>query len=150
MRVLIQRVRKAEIRIEGIDGGSIGVGLVIFLGISRHSQLEQIEWLVRKILNARLFETESSCPPQSLEEISGDLLVVSQFTLHASTKKGNRPSFHRALPPQEAEPIYQDFVDTLSRQAPGRVVTGKFGAMMEVELVNEGPFTLMLDAATKE
>lgn len=152
MRALIQRVSEASITIHGEAGGCISSGLVVFLGIPHGCNQTDAEWLTKKILKLRLFEDGSSTSSgqKSVTDIAGGLLVVSQFTLHASTKKGTKPSYHRAAPPEIAEPLYHYFVQVLRDAHTGQVETGKFGAYMQVQLCNDGPVTILLDSKNKE
>lgn len=152
MRALIQRVQRASIDINQSPGGSIAQGLVIFLGITHSSEQEDARWLAEKILKLKLFEDEntSSSGQQSIADINGGLLIVSQFTLHASTKRGTKPSFHRAAPPDQAEPIYDYFVEVIKECHAGAIITGDFGAHMDVHLTNDGPVTIMIDSKNKE
>jgi D-tyrosyl-tRNA(Tyr) deacylase len=125
-------------------------GLVVLVGIVDEDSKEDVEWLTRKIVNLRLFDGENGRQEWNLLETGGGLVVVSQFTLHASTKKGTKPSFHRAAAPDHAEPLYRLLMDDFTRLSRGKVIAGKFGAMMEVELVNDGPVTILLDTKNKE
>lgn len=148
MRVIIQRVSRATVHVEGLLVGQIQRGLLILLGIEEEDGQEDIEWLCGKITNMRIFPDESGKMNASVQDISGAALVVSQFTLHASTKKGNRPSFIRAARPEISIPLYERFVQVLGQTLP--VETGQFGAMMKVELVNDGPVTISMDSKNKE
>lgn len=146
MRALLQRCSRATVRVEGEVCGSIGPGLLVFLGIGAEEPAEHRDWLLRKIVQMRLFADEQGIMNRSLEEVQGDLLVVSQFTLMARTKKGNRPSYSDAAPPAIAEAVYEDFVARCrAHLGASRVETGRFGADMAVELVNDGPVTIWLD-----
>lgn len=149
MRVLIQRTTKASVTIDGKLQGEIGKGLVLLVGICAEDTKEDIEWLVQKIVNMRIFTDAEGKMNLSVQEIEGVLLVISQFTLHASTKKGNRPGFTNAARPGQAIPLYESFIQQL--KASGMPVeTGIFGADMQVELINDGPVTIWLDSKNKE
>jgi len=152
VRALIQRVSTASIRIDREPGGTIGPGLVVFLGVNHSSEQEDTRWLAEKILKLRLFEdgNVSSTGQKSVTDIAGGLLVVSQFTLHASTQKGTKPSYHRAAAPEIAEPLYDHFVQTLRALYQGPIETGRFGAYMQVELNNDGPVTILIDSKNRE
>lgn len=144
MRAVIQRVSSARVEIEGQTAGSIGLGLLVLLGVGQGDDPEQLERLWGKILKLRIFADEQGKTNLSLSDVGGELLVVSQFTLYASCRKGNRPSFTQAGDPQLAEELYERFVER-ARQDVARVETGRFGADMQVSLVNDGPFTILLD-----
>ncbi|MEZ4884060.1 MAG: D-aminoacyl-tRNA deacylase [Chitinophagales bacterium] len=150
MRVLIQKVSQASVTIEGKVKSKIGQGLLILLGIEEADNEEDIDWLCRKIANLRIFEDEAGKMNLSVKDIEGEALVVSQFTLHASTKKGNRPSFIKAARPDTAIPLYEKFVANLQSYFTAQVGTGEFGAMMEVGLVNDGPVTIWIDSKNRE
>ena len=146
MRVVLQRVSRAEVRIEGRVAGSIGRGFCLLVGFRREDKPAAVEWMVEKILSLRLFPDEEGRMNRGLEEIdAGGVLVISQFTLYGDARKGRRPSFIDAAPPEIAIPLYQRFVQLMRERAPGPVATGEFGAMMDVELVNDGPVTLILE-----
>lgn len=147
MRALIQRVTRAQVSIEGEPHSSIGKGYVILLGVGAEDGNEQAEKLWSKISKLRIFEDENGKTNVSLADVQGDVMVVSQFTLYANCKRGNRPSFTEAGAPDEANRLYEYFVD-LARRDIEHVATGSFGAMMQVELVNDGPFTIWLDTDT--
>jgi D-tyrosyl-tRNA(Tyr) deacylase len=150
MRAVVQRVSRASVTIDGAEVGVIGAGLLILLGVAAADQLEDGAWLAQKIAALRIFSDSEGHMNLSLREAGGGALVVSQFTLLASTRKGARPSFNAAARPEVAVPLYEDFVQRL-KQALGRdIPTGRFGAMMEVALVNDGPVTLVLDSQLKE
>jgi len=150
MRAVIQRVTHASVTIEGTVKSKIEHGLLILLGIDPADNQEDIEWLCRKVVNMRLFNDEQGVMNKSVQEVDGDIIVVSQFTLHASTKKGNRPSYIKAAKPDIAIPLYEQFVATI-RQATGKPIgTGEFGADMKVELLNDGPATIIIDSKQKE
>jgi D-tyrosyl-tRNA(Tyr) deacylase len=149
MRVVIQRVGKASVRVDGKLVGSISKGLLVFLGITHYDQLEDVSWLVKKTLGLRIFSDTNDVMNFSVQDVDGDVLIVSQFTLHALTKKGNRPSYIEAAKPETALPLYRSFVEQ-SEKALGRpVATGVFGAMMDVELHNDGPVTILMDSKNK-
>lgn len=150
MRAVVQRVSRAEVRVGGSVTGSIGRGVMIFLGIEEADGREDAEWLCGKIARMRIFADDEGVMNLPLVESGGDALVVSQFTLHASTKKGNRPSYIRAARPEHAEPLYEIFKQLLSAEIQRPVSSGVFGAMMEVELVNDGPVTILLDTKARE
>lgn len=150
MRVVIQRVSKAAVSIAGEIVGEIERGAVILLGIEEADNMEDIAWLTRKIAKTRIFADSEGLMNVSLEEINGGALVISQFTLHANTKKGNRPSFTRAARPEHALPLYEDFLKQLSGQLPHPCQSGVFGADMQVNLVNDGPVTLIIDSKNRE
>ena len=148
MRALVQRVSKANIEVNEKNISSINKGLLLLLGIQDTDDESDISWLSNKIIKMRIFEDDNGKMNQSIEDIGGELLIVSQFTLYASTKKGNRPSFINAAHPDKALPIYQTFVSECNKQISTQ--TGKFGAMMQVGLVNDGPVTIWLDSRNKE
>lgn len=150
MRVVIQRVSQASVRINEEIRSRITHGFLILLGIETDDSEEDILWLTKKIANLRVFSDENGAMNHSVKDINGELLVVSQFTLHASTKKGNRPSFIKAARPDHAIPLYEKFVEQLKEQSHCPVRTGSFGAMMEVSLVNDGPVTIIIDSKNKE
>ncbi len=149
MIAVIQRVSKASVEVEEKTIGSIGQGLLILLGIVEADTIEDMQWLAKKIANLRIFDDESGVMNISCEEVQGSYLVVSQFTLHANTKKGNRPSYIEAAKPEIAEPKYQQFVDILETIIERKVETGRFGADMKVALTNDGPVTLIIDTKNK-
>ncbi len=150
MIVVIQRTSEAAVKVDGEVIGQIAKGLLILLGIEEADGQEDIEWLSKKILNLRIFEDENGVMNKSLLEIDGELLVVSQFTLHASTKKGNRPSYIKAAKPDIAIPLYEQFVETIQLGLGKQVATGSFGADMKVSLVNDGPVTIIIDSKDKK
>jgi D-tyrosyl-tRNA(Tyr) deacylase len=150
MIVVIQRCSEASVRVEEEIVGSIQKGYLILLGIEDADDEEDIEWLTRKIVHMRLWEDEQGVMNRSILEAGGDILVVSQFTLHASTKKGNRPSYIKAAKPEIAIPLYERFNKMLGLQLGKAVATGKFGAMMKVSLVNDGPVTIIMDSKDKK
>ncbi len=150
MRVLIQRVTKASVTIENNIKSQIGKGFLILLGIEDSDNKEDIEWLCNKITNLRIFNDKDGVMNLSALDTEADMLVVSQFTLHASTKKGNRPSYIRASKPDTAIPLYEAFCETLRRKLNKDIRTGEFGADMQVELINDGPVTIWIDSKVKE
>jgi len=145
MRVVLQRVSSGSVAIAGSVVGEIGAGLVLLVGFTEGDGEEELDWMAEKILGLRVFGDGEGKMNISLEEVGGDLLVVSQFTLYGDTRKGRRPSFIHAAPPELAIPLYERFVELLRAKAPGRVESGEFGAMMDVALVNAGPVTLVLE-----
>ena len=145
MRVVLQRVSRASVVVEDSVVGRIGRGLLLLVGFTGDDGAEELRWMAKKILGLRVFSDPHGRMNLSLRDVAGDVLVVSQFTLYGDTRKGRRPSFVRAARPEVAVPLYEDFVGLLRKGAPGRVETGVFGAMMDVELVNEGPVTLVLE-----
>ncbi|MBK7935877.1 MAG: D-tyrosyl-tRNA(Tyr) deacylase [Lewinellaceae bacterium] len=150
MRAVIQRVSEASVTIDGQEKSRIGRGLLILLGIEQEDNTEDIGWLCKKIAALRIFPDEAGLMNRSVQEIGGSLLVVSQFTLYASTKKGNRPSFIRAARPETAIPLYEQFVEVMGAESGCPVRTGEFGADMKVYLLNDGPVTILIDTKTRE
>lgn len=150
MRAVVQRVSSAGVKVAGETVGQIGPGVLVLLGIAHGDGSTDIEWLVRKIVGLRIFNDENGRMDRSLLSAKGEALVVSQFTLHAAVKKGNRPSYIKAAPPEMAIPLYRDFVRVLETALQEKVPTGVFGAQMEVSLVNDGPVTILLDTQNKE
>ena len=150
MRVVIQRVSNAKVVIEGNVKGEIGHGLLVFCGIEDADSTEDIDWLCGKIVNLRVFDDEHGVMNKSVLETGGGILVISQFTLHASTKKGNRPSYIRASKPEIAVPLYEQFLVKLSRELGKKIETGEFGADMQVSLCNKGPVTIVIDSKNRE
>lgn len=150
MRVVVQRVKRASVTVEGQVVGSIGQGVLILLGIEAADTVEDTDWLCGKIARMRIFNDSEGVMNVSLEESGGEALVVSQFTLHASTKKGNRPSYIKAARPEQAEPMYEEFKNKLAEILGKPVQSGVFGAMMDVELINDGPVTILMDSKNKE
>ena len=150
MRVLIQRTKHASVTIEGRCKSAIKQGLLVLAGAEDSDGKEDIEWLCKKIVNLRIFDDENGVMNRSVLDIDGEILVVSQFTLHASTKKGNRPSYIRASKPEIAIPLYEAFCKELSLSLGKEVGTGEFGADMKVELLNDGPVTIWMDTKNKE
>ena len=150
MRTVIQRVQHASVTIDGALKSKIGKGLLILVGIEDRDKQEDIDWLCKKICNFRIFDDENGVMNKSVLDIDGEILVVSQFTLHASTKKGNRPSYIKASKPDFAIPMYEAFCKELSAQSGKDVQTGRFGADMKVDLLNDGPVTILIDTQNKE
>lgn len=150
MRALIQRVKNAAVIIDGKQYSSIEKGLLVFLGVGEKDEDSDLEWLAGKISQMRIFDDEKGVMNLSLKEIGGDLLLVSQFTLMASTAKGNRPSYIRAARPEKAVPLYKQMISRLSEITGKQVQSGLFGADMQVQLINDGPVTIFIDSANKE
>ena len=150
MRTVIQRVQSASVTIDGEIKSAIGKGLLIFLGIEDKDSKADVEWLVKKIVNLRIFDDENGVMNRSIIEVNGEALVVSQFTLHASTKKGNRPSYIKASKPEKAIPLYNEFCDEMSLALGKTICTGQFGADMKVGILNDGPVTILIDSQNKE
>lgn len=150
MRVLLQRVTRASVRVRGETIGAIGEGVLLLVGFAEVDGPAELEWMVGKVIELRIFNDEEGKMNRSLAETGGAILVVSQFTLYGDTRKGRRPSFAKAAAPDRAAALYNDFVSLLRNRAPGQVAEGEFGAAMEVELVNDGPVTLLLDRSAGE
>jgi D-tyrosyl-tRNA(Tyr) deacylase len=150
MRVVIQRVSFASVLINQSQKRNIGKGLLIFAGIEDADKGEDVDWLAAKITNLRIFNDPNGIMNCSVNDISGELLVISQFTLHASTRKGNRPSYIKASKPERAIPVYQSFLGKLQELTNRPVISGEFGAHMDVELLNDGPVTIVIDTKNKE
>ena len=150
MRAILQRVSEARVTVSGEIVGEIGAGLLVLLGIEEGDSREDSRWLAGKLARMRIFEDEEGKMNRSLEDTGGEALVVSQFTLHASTRKGNRPSFIRAARPEVSEPLYLDFCEDLEALLGRPTRRGSFGAMMQVALVNDGPVTIIIDSKLKE
>lgn len=150
MRLVIQRVSRASVTIGGVLKSEIGKGLMILLGVEDADSQEDVEWLCQKVTKLRIFEDENEAMNLDINQIGGEFLVVSQFTLHAMTKKGNRPSFIRAARPEHAIPLYESFLKRLAEISGLPVRCGEFGADMQVELVNDGPVTILIDSQNKE
>jgi D-tyrosyl-tRNA(Tyr) deacylase len=150
MRVVIQRVLNASVDINGKETRQIKEGLVVLLGIENADNEGDVEWLTGKIVNLRIFDDHEGVMNFSLKDMDGDILLISQFTLHASTKKGNRPSYIRASKPDKAIPLYKQFIEKLNQHLGKAVQTGEFGADMKVSLVNNGPVTIVIDTQQKE
>lgn len=150
MRVVIQRVSEASVTIDQQVHGQIGVGLMVLVGIEDADTNEDIQWLSNKIINLRIFNDANGVMNCSVKDVNGDLLLVSQFTLHASTKKGNRPSYIKASKPDNAIPLYEHLKKTIAQELGKPIQTGVFGADMKVALINEGPVTILIDSKNKE
>ena len=150
MRVLVQRVKEAAVTINGERRSSIGPGLLVFLGIEEADGTDDISWLAAKIVNLRLFDDSNGVMNLSVAETGKEIMIVSQFTLHASTRKGNRPSYIRAAGPEQASPLYDSFVERTEELLGRSISTGVFGAMMEVSLINDGPVTILIDSRNRE
>ncbi len=150
MRAVIQRVTQASVSIDGRLKSKIGHGMLILIGIEEADGQEDIEWLSGKISRLRIFDDKDGIMNLAVSEINGEIMVVSQFTLHASTKKGNRPSYIRAARPETAIPLYEKFIKQLSLETGKEVKTGEFGAMMQIQLINDGPVTIIIDSKNRE
>lgn len=150
MKAVIQRVTEASVTINNEKVADIGQGLLVLVGIEDADTQEDIDWLTAKITQLRIFNDENGVMNQSVQEVKGDVIVVSQFTLHASTKKGNRPSYLKASKPPIAIPLYEAFVLSMEKSIGKKVQTGQFGADMKVSLVNDGPVTIIIDTKNKE
>ncbi|WP_104734678.1 D-aminoacyl-tRNA deacylase [Hanstruepera ponticola] len=149
MKVVIQRVSKASVTVENEKIANIQNGLLIFLGIVDEDTIDDIKWLTNKIVNMRIFPDNQGVMNTSILDVNGDIIVVSQFTLHASTKKGNRPSYIKAAKPEVAIPLYETFIKQLDNDLGKQVQSGEFGADMKVELLNDGPVTIIIDSKEK-
>jgi D-tyrosyl-tRNA(Tyr) deacylase len=150
MRVVIQRVSKASVICSGGHSDEIGKGLLVFLGIEESDERNDIEWLSSKISRLRIFDDKEGIMNLGINEVEGEILVISQFTLHASTKKGNRPSYIKAAPPDISEPMYNEFIRQLKKESNTSIKKGVFGEHMEVRLINDGPVTILIDTKNKE
>lgn len=150
MRLVIQRVARASVTIGGVLKSEIGNGLMILLGVEDADSQEDVEWLCQKVTKLRIFEDDGNAMNLDISQVGGEFLVVSQFTLHAMTKKGNRPSFIRAARPEHAIPLYESFLKRLAEISGLPVKSGEFGADMQVELINDGPVTILIDSKNKE
>jgi D-tyrosyl-tRNA(Tyr) deacylase len=150
MRAVIQRVTKAAVTIDLRDRRQMGPGLVILVGIEESDNLSDIEWLCGKIGRIRIFNDADGIMNLSVKDVSGDIMIVSQFTLHASTRKGNRPSYIKAAPPDIAIPLYESFINSIQKEVGKSVITGEFGAYMQVNLINDGPVTIIIDTKIRE
>jgi D-tyrosyl-tRNA(Tyr) deacylase len=150
MKVVIQRVLKAAVTIENTVKSEISTGLLVLVGIEDSDSEDDIKWLSNKIVNLRIFDDEHSVPNKSVKDMNGEILVVSQFTLHASTKKGNRPSYLKASKAEVAVPVYNNFINQLEKDFGKKIETGEFGADMKVELINDGPVTILIDTKNRE
>ena len=149
MRVLIQRVLQASVTIESAVKSAISKGLLVFVGIGDGDSLDDITWLSNKIVNLRIFDDENKIPNISVKDTNGDILLISQFTLHAETKKGNRPSYIKASKPDIAIPLYEKFISQLEADLGKKIFTGEFGADMKVQLINDGPVTIWIDSKSR-
>lgn len=147
--MVIQRVSRASVRVEGRETGTITRGLVVLLGIDRDDVDDDLKWLSNKVEKLRIFEDDEGYMNRDIGEVGGEMVVVSQFTLFGNLKKGSRPSFNRSAPPPKALPLYRSFVREMERRLGKPVVTGSFGAMMEIELINDGPVTIVIDSKDK-
>lgn len=150
MRAVVQRVLEAAVAIDGVETARIGHGFLVLLGVAQGDTTEEAEWLAAKIARMRIFADEESAMNRSVVNVGGEALVVSQFTLQASTRRGNRPSSTAAARPEEAMPLYETFVERLGTEIGRKVPTGRFGADMQVSLVNDGPVTIVIDSRLKE
>ena len=150
MRIVIQRVSEASVTIDQQVAGEIQTGLLVLLGIEDADGQEDIDWLVKKLVNLRIFPDENGVMNTSVKDVDGDVLLISQFTLHASTKKGNRPSYIKAARPEIAIPMYEAFIKSLEMSLGKPIQTGEFGADMKVRLLNDGPVTIGIDSKTRE
>ena len=150
MRIVIQRVSQASVTIDNKEVASIKKGVLVLLGIVNEDTQEDIDWLCKKIVNLRIFPDENKVMNKSLTDADGDAIVVSQFTLHASTKKGNRPSYIKAAKPDVAIPLYEKFIEKLQTELVKQIQTGEFGADMTVNIVTDGPVTIIIDSKSKE
>lgn len=150
MRVVVQRVAKSSVSIDGQLKATIGKGMMILLGIEESDNQEDIEWICGKLVHLRIFADQNDLMNLDILQVDGNFLVVSQFTLHASTKKGNRPSFIKAARPETAIPLYEKFIECLKMMSNRKVETGTFGANMQIELVNDGPVTIIIDSKNRE
>ena len=150
MRLLIQRVSEASVTIDGVVRSEIGKGLMVLVGIEEADTQEDIDWLTGKLLRLRIFDDEAGVMNLSVQDVAGEIMVVSQFTLHAMTKKGNRPSWIKAAPEAVSRPLYEEFVSEVERLLGRSVATGSFGADMQIELINDGPVTIWIDSKSRE
>lgn len=150
MRVIIQRVLASSVRVNSEIVGKIQKGLLVLVGFEESDNMEDIEWISKKIIQLRIFNDQNNIMNLSLTDIKGDILLVSQFTLHASTKKGNRPSYIKAAKPNMAIPLYENLIKQISSDLGKEIQTGIFGAMMEISLINDGPVTIFIDTKNKE
>lgn len=150
MKAVIQRVSQSSVKVNGITLGQTSLGLLILIGIEEIDNRTDVEWLAKKVIGLRIFSDEHGKMNLNIEAAGGELLVISQFTLHASTKKGTRPSFIKAARPEQAIPLYEAFIEECEKLIGKRVEKGKFGADMQVELINDGPVTITIDSQNKE
>lgn len=149
MRIVLQRVKEASVEIDTEIAGSINYGLLIYLGIEDEDEQKDIDWLIKKVTQLRIFSDEEEKMNLNVKDVEGELLIVSQFTLYASTKKGNRPSFTNAAKPELARKLYEDFIESIKEVYHGNIQTGRFGANMQVASINDGPLTFLLDSKEK-
>lgn len=149
MRIVLQRVKEASVEIDTEIAGSINYGLLIYLGIEDEDEQKDIDWLIKKVTQLRIFSDEEEKMNLNVKDVEGELLIVSQFTLYASTKKGNRPSFTNAAKPELARKLYEDFIESIKEIYHGNIQTGRFGANMQVASINDGPLTFLLDSKEK-
>lgn len=150
MRAVLQRVSQANVKVDNREIGSIGTGLLILLGVEPEDGIEDVNWLCQKVSKMRIFPDSEGVMNRSIMDVGGEFLVISQFTLHASTKKGNRPSYIKSARPEIAEPLYEQFMERLWMESHLPVKSGKFGADMKVQLLNDGPVTILIDSKNKE
>ena len=150
MKIVIQRVSEARVKVSNKIISEIKLGFLILLGVEKSDSKEDINWLVSKILNLRVFSDDEHKMNLSIKDINGEIIVVSQFTLHAKTKKGNRPSYIKAANPEQAETLYKEFISQLKNKSAVSVQSGVFGANMQVDIVNDGPVTIIIDSKNKE
>ena len=150
MRIVVQRVSRASVSINGKIHGQISRGLLVLIGIEDADDATDVEWLCGKIVHLRIFDDEQGVMNRSVKEVEGNILLVSQFTLHASTKKGNRPSYIRASKPATAIPLYEKMIERLQQEMGTPIETGEFGADMQIELINDGPVTICIDSRARE
>ena len=150
MKVVIQRVSQARVKVCDKIISEIKLGFLILLGVEKSDSKQDIDWLVNKISNLRVFSDDELKMNLSIKDIKGEIIVVSQFTLHAKTKKGNRPSYIKAANPEQAEPLYEEFISQLKNESAASVQSGVFGANMQVDIVNDGPVTIIIDSKNKE
>lgn len=150
MRILIQRVTEARCHIEGEVFSEIGAGLVVLVGVGYDDGAEDIEWLTKKLVQLRIFDDEAGVMNRSVQDVKGDVMLISQFTLHAMTKKGNRPSWIKAAPEAVSKPLYEAFIASVEQALGRKVATGSFGADMKIELTNDGPVTIWIDSKNRE
>ncbi len=149
MKIVLQRITKASVSVDSTVVGEIAKGMLILLGVGHEDTKEDADWLVQKVTGMRIFSDEDGKMNLSSKDVSGEFLVISQFTLHASTKKGNRPSYIKAARPEVAIPLYEYFIEQLKTVSQGKVATGEFGADMQVSLINDGPVTIVVDSRSK-
>ena len=150
MRILIQRATEARCRIDGEVFSEIGAGMVVLVGIGHDDTAEDIEWLTKKLVQLRIFDDEAGVMNLSVQDVEGEVMIISQFTLHAMTKKGNRPSWIKAAPEAISRPLYEEFVQSVETTLGRKVATGSFGADMKIELINDGPVTIWIDSKNRE